>query len=131
MYLYAWVKCSCCLICFWLVALDFFQIAIGSVVSGTLTTGILDFVVIDCSLESSRSGLVQGCRDPNAWCGISLLDNLFGVGPSPTELGLSLSLKFVPQDLNSQSHHLPKSSYTIITCRCCVIPRAQTCVGSY
>ena len=55
----------------------------GSVVSRTLTTNILDCVNIACSLESIKPGLVQGSRPPIV--GIGLLDNLFGVRPSPTE----------------------------------------------
>ena len=41
---------------------DVYHISIGSVVSGTLA---FDFVLIACSLDSIRLGLVQGCKAPN------------------------------------------------------------------
>ena len=41
-----------------------YRISIVSVVSGTLATGIC-LVVIACSLESFRPGIVQGCKTPN------------------------------------------------------------------
>ena len=40
-------------------------ISIGSVVSRTLATGILDSVIIAYSLKSIRPGLALGCKAPN------------------------------------------------------------------
>ena len=42
-----------------------------------------DCVVIACSLESIKPGLVQGFKAPN---GVGLLDNLFGVMPTPLNM---------------------------------------------
>ena len=41
-----------------------YHIFIGSVVSRTLQLAF-DYVIIACSLESIRPGLVQGCKAPN------------------------------------------------------------------
>ena len=41
-------------------------------------------VLIACSLESIRPGLVQGCNlQGPQWCGLGLLDTLFRVRPAP------------------------------------------------
>ena len=42
-----------------------YHISIRSVVSGPFATSIVDYVVIACSLESIRQGLVQGYKAPN------------------------------------------------------------------
>ena len=41
----------------------------------------LDSVVIACSLKSIRPGLVSGLQGAH-WCGLGLLDILFGVRPT-------------------------------------------------
>ena len=44
-----------------------YPIFVESVVSGTVATGILDFVVTACRLDSIRPGLVQVVKTPNSW----------------------------------------------------------------
>ena len=61
--------------------------------------------------------VVQGCQAPKC-SGIGMLDNLFGVRPSPTEHGLSTS-SLPPQGLELvTAHHWPSRNYTMITNRC-------------
>ena len=46
-----------------------------------------DCVLIACSLESIRPGLVQGCNlQGPQWCGLGLLDTLFRVMPAPLSM---------------------------------------------
>ena len=46
-----------------------------------------DCVLIACSLESIRPGLVKGCnlQDPQ-WCGLGLLNNPLGVRCTPMNM---------------------------------------------